>query len=394
MNKVRLNIPGSKSYTNRSLILAALTKGEVRIDNPLFSDDTRSMIGCLQALGIKIKVLEDHILVSGDISDVKDQDFNLNVGLSGTTMRFILALSCITAGKKKIYGEEPLNKRPIKDLVEALRQLSGDIDYLGVSGFPPVLVKSSSLHPGTVNLRGDISSQYFSALLLISPMVGEIKFQVKGSQISKPYIDMTKNLVKKFGSKKYFIEADFSSAAYFFAVAALTKSRLTLKNLNLKSKQADIAFLKILKGMGNKIIYGKNQITIVGKGVAALNVDMKDCPDQVQTLAVLAAFAKGVTTISGVASLRIKETDRLAALQKELKKMDIKTAVTKDTLTIYGGNPKSARIETYGDHRMAMSFAIAGVKLPGMKIVNPDVVNKTFPYFWRELNKITGVQKL
>lgn len=405
-----LTIPGSKSYTNRALLLAAMTGSKVKIVNPLTSDDTRSMIDCLKTLGIKVLEKKDSIEISGNLGGLPNRLYNLDANLSGTTLRFLLALSTIIPGTKKLWGKEGLNKRPIGELVSGLTQLGARIDYLGVRGFPPVLVQSSSLHPGIVKLKGNISSQYISAVLMIAPMVGEVTIQIIGEQISKPYIDMTTNTIKQFGveiinedykryivshkqqykATQYTVEGDYSSASYFLAVAALTKSKITLENINPKSKQGDMKFIKILEIMGNRISFDQNQLTIQGKGIKPVNVDMRDCPDQIQTLAVLAAFAKGITKISGVSSLRIKETDRIFALREELKKMGIRTSSTKDTLTIYGGNPKAARIDTFSDHRMAMSFAVAGAKLSGMEINDPDVVSKTFPTFWEKL-KALGV---
>jgi 3-phosphoshikimate 1-carboxyvinyltransferase len=193
---------------------------------------------------------------------------------------------------------------------------------------------------------------------------------------------------QQYIKNQYVIEGDYSSAGYFFAIAALTQSTITLKNLNPNSAQADRQFLNILAKMGNKIKMSDHEITIMGKHIIPQTVDMTDCPDQVQTMAVLAAFAKGVTKISGVRTLRLKETERVQALKNELAKMGIKTEDTLDTLTIYGGEPHAALIETYGDHRMAMAFAVAGTKLSGMKIQNPEVVNKTFPTFWDKLRSL------
>jgi len=192
----------------------------------------------------------------------------------------------------------------------------------------------------------------------------------------------------------YVVEGDVSSASYFFAIAALTGSKLTVKNLNPKSFQADMGFLKILEEMGSDVAYGQASITVTGQGMEPVNVDMRDCPDQAQTLAVLAAFADGQTIITGIQSLRVKETERIVALQQELDKMGIKTESTDGSLTIHGGRPRPARIATYGDHRMAMSFAVAGAKLPGMVIEEPDVVTKTFPDFWEKLAGLgVGVER-
>lgn len=387
--QARIKIPGSKSYTNRALLIAALSGSKVKIINPLISDDTSAMIECLK----KIK---------------RSRSSKLDCNLSGITIRFMLALSAITKGTQILYGKEGLNNRPIGELVDALTQLGAKIEYLNKKGYPPVRVSSSKLNPGTTKINGSVSSQFISSILMVAPVIGEITIKIIGKQVSKPYIDMTIDIMKKFGVKvkndnykkyhasagqkysaeKYVVEGDLSSASYFAAIAVLTKSTITLMNINPNSKQADMRFIKILQSMGNKVVFGKDQITIQGKTIRPITINMEDCPDQIQTLAILASFAKGVTKISRIQSLRIKETDRIFALTNELKNMGIRTSVTKDTLTIFGGNPKSAQIETYGDHRMAMAFAVAGSKLPGMQIKNPDVVNKTFPDFWKKLDSI------
>ncbi|HSA84358.1 MAG TPA: 3-phosphoshikimate 1-carboxyvinyltransferase, partial [Patescibacteria group bacterium] len=400
-------IPGSKSYTNRALLLAALTNNPVTIINPLMSDDTRTMISCLQTLGITITISDDRIVVTGSIADITEKAYELDAHISGVSIRFITALATIIPGTKTIYGKEGLNKRPIKDLVDGLKQLGAEIEYLEKEGFPPIRISSQKLTPGAILLNGEISSQFLSAMLMITPLVGDVSIAIEGDQISKPYIDMTLDTMKNFGvtienndyleyqitkqqytATSYNVEGDFSSAGYFFAIATLTKSTLTLQNLNPDSKQADKKLLDVLEDMGSKITYEKNAITIQGTGVIPMEIDVTDFPDQAQTLAVLAAFAEGTTVLKGVQSLRIKETERVIAVQNELKKMEIETTATHDTLTIYGGNPKPATIDTYGDHRMAMAFAVAGTKLTGIKINNPEVVSKTFPDFWKKLNGI------
>lgn len=406
-----VTIPGSKSYTNRALLMAAMTKDRVKIINPLLSDDTKAMIHCLETLGIRINVLNDCIEVIDSIHDIKPNNYLLDANLSGTTMRFILPLLSIIPGVKILKGKTKLNKRPIKGLVDTLRHLGAQIDYLDKKDHPPLRITSSRLKNRMVVLDGSISSQYLSALLMIAPLIDGLTIKIKGIQVSKPYIDMTIDTMKKFGVtvvnqdykkyivskkqaykiKQYTVEGDFSSAGYFFAIAALTKSTLTLKNINSDSLQADRKILNVLEEMGSKIIYGENEITIQGKGVKPLEVNVIDFPDQAQTLAVLAAFARGVTKLSGINTLRVKETDRVAALEKELKKMDVKTSSTISALIIRGGKPQPTQIDTYGDHRMAMSFAIAGTMLSGIKINDPDVVSKTFPDFWKKLNAI-GVQ--
>lgn len=404
-----IEMPGSKSYTNRALVMAALTKGPVILSNPLYSEDTEAMIACLRTLGLRIETLPQQIIVHDDISVIQNRSYELFAKDSGTTLRFLLALLCLAPGIQVISGNSGLNARPIKDLVDALRWLGAKIDYLEKEGEPPLKIHSSSLGSlGEVTIEASMSSQFISALLMIAPFLDGLNLRLRGEPISRPYIDMTLHTMQEWGvdvvrtekgsyhiprgksyqKNQYVIEGDYSSAGYFFAIAALTQSSITLKNLNASSAQADRKFLNILAGMGNEINVSDQGITVIGKQILPLTLDMADCPDQVQTMAVLAAFAQGVTKISGVRSLRIKETERVKALKNELAKMGIKTEDTHDTLTIYGGTPHAALIDTYGDHRMAMAFAVAGTKLPGMKIRNPEVVNKTFPSFWDRLNAL------
>lgn len=410
-----VEIPGSKSYTNRALLMATMCREPVRILKPLISDDTRAMIHCLKTLGIEIDERADEIIVKGHITDVQAREYELDADLSGTTIRFMLALSCVIPGVQILSGKIGLNKRPISDLVDGLRQLGAEIEYLEKEGFPPLRVSSDKLHPGTVRMNGGVSSQYFSAILMIIPQVGDVTIEVIGEQISKPYIDMTIDSMSRFGvaaanykyeryqvlagqvyqGTEYSVEGDVSSASYFAAIAVLTKSKITLTNMNPQSVQADMKFFQILEDIGTSVSYDKDCIVVTGSGVKPIEADMEGCPDQAQTMAVLAAFAPGTTKLTGVRSLRVKETERVKALEAELAKMGIKTESTKDLLTIYGGDPKPGTIDTYGDHRMAMSFAVAGTKLDGMQIHDPDVVAKTFPDFWKKLESIgVGVKKV
>ena len=407
----QVSIPGSKSYTNRALIIAALSSKAVTVRNYLKSDDTAAMIECLSQLGFSLNVQDDLIKVSPSIEPASRKTIELNARLSGTTIRFILALACVMPGTKILTGLEGLNKRPIKDLVDGLRQLCANIEYSERDGYPPLKIMSSVLKPGITKLNGDISSQYFSAIMMIAPQVGELAIEVVGNQISKSYIDMTIDTMRQFGVivenndyksykirsrqkytlDEYTVEGDYSGAGYFLGLGALTKSRIELKNLNPHSKQGDRRFADILKTMGNEIIEGNSSLTIIGHGVKPIEVDMELCPDQAQTLAVLAAFAPGKTVIKGIRSLRVKETERVVAIQNELKKMRINTEATNDVLTIFGGNPKPATIDTYGDHRMAMSFSLAGTIINGIRINNPQVVEKTFPSFWETMSQ-SGVK--
>lgn len=406
-----IDIPGSKSYTNRALVMAALTKGKITLYNPLYCEDTEAMIEALRVLGLRIETLQDQIIVHDDISIIKNRSYDLFAKDSGTTVRFLLAMLCLTPGTQVIKGNLRLNERPIKHLVDALRLLGAKIEYLEKEGQLPLKIYSSSLSKKSdVIIDASMSSQFFSALLLIAPMLDGLKIHIHGKLISKPYIDMTINMMHEWGvvvfqmeegsyhippsqyyqKNQYVIEGDFSSAGYFFAIAALTQSTITLKNLNPDTTQGDRHFLNILVKMGNEIKTHDDGITIIGKQILPVSLDMEDCPDQVQTMAVLAAFTNGVTKISGVRSLRLKETERVQALKNELMKMGIRTEDTEDSLVIYGGKPHAASINTYSDHRMAMAFAVAGTKLQGMKIHNPEVVNKTFPTFWEKLKMLTS----
>jgi 3-phosphoshikimate 1-carboxyvinyltransferase len=396
-------VPGSKSHTNRALIMAALTQGSVSLKHPLYSEDTEAMIKCLKTLGLQIETNPNEIIVNGCIDSIEKKHYELFAKDSGTTVRFLLALLCIVPGIKILRGTQRLNERPIKDLVNALRKLGAQIEYTHKEGQLPVKISSSSLSGSSVDLKSDISSQFCSALLLISPSFSKsFTLRLRGQLISKPYVEMTLSCMREGGidvveqkdqsyfiaakqsylKKHYRIEGDFSSAGYFFALAALTKSAITVKNLDPFSPQADRKFLDILKNMGHVISYGDDWIQVEGKELKALDLDMENCPDQVMTMAVLAAFAPGATRISGVRSLRVKETERVEALKKELGKMGIRTEDTHDTLTIYGGSPHGATIDTYNDHRIAMAFAIASFPLPKMVIRDPQVVGKTFPDFW------------
>jgi len=426
-----VSIPGSKSYTLRALLLAALSCGAVRIHNALLSDDTRAMSACLRKLGKQVKY-ENQALAVSDFSDdlkhelrrhdlLSDEDGRdpvvLDVDLSAASMRFLIALCCLLPGTQILQGREGLNKRPVADLVDSLQRMGAKIEYLDRPGYPPVQISSETLTGANAVISGETSSQYASALLMIAPVLAErlgqnVTLKITGPLLSRPYLEMTRQTMANFGvatqwesehricipqgsryhQPDYAVEADASSAAYFFALAALTGSAITVQPVNPASAQADMAFLTILEKMGNPVVRHEHGITVTGTGIRPLgHVDMRHCPDQAQTLAVLAAFADGETYMTGLQSLRVKETDRLAAVCAELGKMGIHTEATADTLRVYGGRPHAAIVDTYGDHRMAMAFAVAGAQLPGLKIRNPQVVSKTFPTFWQALRQ-AGVQ--
>lgn len=391
--KALVDVPGSKSYSLRALLISYMAESDFEINGLLASEDVSAMKQCIKGL--------------------KNKNVSLNAKDSGLTARFIIALSCITSGTQVISGSKGLSKRPVKDLVSALTSLGAEIKYLQKEGHLPVRISSSNFSSDTVNLSGEISSQYLSALLLVAPCLNNgLTINIVDDLISKPYVDMTIDIMQHFGvsvknykykkfeispqkyqAKNYTVEGDYSSAGYFFALAALNKSEITVKNLNVKSKQADYNLLNILEKMGAKVIKNDNSITVTGKELKPVNINMENCPDQAMTIAALAAFCEGESKISGIKSLRVKETERIKALENELSKMQIQTSSTDDSLTIHGGKPQPANIDTYKDHRIAMSFSIAATKLDNIKIINPSTVNKTFPGFWNELNKITTVSQ-
>lgn len=411
----KIILPGSLSISIRALIIASLIKGKVKLVNPLKSDDTYALVKALKVLGVDIKGGRNHFNVLGSIEDVKEKDYELNINLSGRSARMLLGLLCIVPGRKILTCAKEFKKRPIKDLVDALNSLGADIRYLEKKGHLPLQINSSTLYPGKVKMNGRISSQYFSTIMLIAPMVGSIEIDVLGTQVSKSFIDITINIMKKFGvevlNKRYkqyvvengqhyqnpgplLIEPDATSASYFFAIAALTKSSIRILHLSPNSAQGDVRFVDILEKMGCVVIKNNEKKWIEVKGtdtLKAIEENMIDNPDIVQTLAIVAAFAKGKTRLRGIEHLKLKETDRITAVKKELSKMGIKVSASKDSLTIIGGNPKGVSIETYGDHRMAMAFAVVGTKIKNMVIKNPEVVSKSFPSFWKELGGITKI---
>ncbi len=404
-----ITLPGCIGYTIRALNIAAMTKGSVTINNPLKSDDTYHMFNALKTLGIAVEEGDNYFIVHGDISDIADNEYLIDIGLSGRTARSILGLLAVVPGTKIVTCKEPFKKRPIADLVDGLRQLGVKIDYLETDGHLPVKISSSSIATKTAKMTGNLSSQYFSSLMMIAPVVGGLTIDVVGEQASIPFIDMTIAIMKEFGVTvennhykqynittgqhytspgTYEIEPEATAASYFFALAALTKSTIRILHLDPHSVQGDIKFADVLAKMG--CLVKKNEtgkwIEVTGTDrLTGITINMNETPDLVPTLAVVAAFAQGETKITNIAHVRLKETDRIESPQKELSKMGIKTNATDDTFSIFGGDPNGATIDTYHDHRIAMAFAVAGSKIADIKINDPDVVTKSFPNFWKKL---------
>jgi 3-phosphoshikimate 1-carboxyvinyltransferase len=412
--RAEIRVPGSKSITNRALVLAALASNEdgCQLCGVLRCEDTEVMIEALRALGFGV---EAHWRASPPLVRVRRdnlfrpipaQKADLFVGNSGTTMRFLTALVSLGHGRYRLDGVARMRERPIEDLLSALRKLGVQAHSERGDGFPPVLVETTGLRGGRVRIKGDLSSQFLSGLLMAAPLAREeVVIEVDGPMVSTPYVTMTVEMMKGFGVRVdcerdmrfvvpgrqeyvrhgFDVEPDASAASYFWAAAALTGGRVTVPGLGLQSLQGDVRFVKILKEMGCQVDQSKHFTTVSGGALAGTDVDMNDISDCVMTLAAVACFAKGPTTIRNVAHIRHKETDRLRALATELRRIGAGVEEFADGLTIIPGPLHGAEIETYNDHRMAMSMALVGLRVPGIVIKNPGCVAKTYPAFFQDL---------
>jgi len=403
------NVPGSKSITNRALLLAALAEGTSVLENVLDSDDTRRMREGLQALGISVRDgAPGQLLVEGGRSHLRPPAQPIFVGNSGTTVRFLAAAAVLVPGAVTFVGDEAMAKRPIADLVEGLRQLGVAVDC--ASGCPPLTVHGGRLPGGAIRLRGDKSSQYLTALLLVAGLgEAELAITIDGELVSRPYVEMTRRMVADFGGlveptadgfiarraaayrgRAYRIEPDASSASYPFALAALGHD-LTVPDLGTRSLQGDHAFTALLARMGATVEAGATTTRINGSGaLAGIDCDMHHISDTVMTLAAIAPLAQGPTTIRNVANIRLKETDRLAATVAELRRLGQEVEHGDDWLRIIPRPLVPATVACYQDHRMAMSFAVLGAATGAVAIADPDCVAKTYPGFWDDLRACYG----
>jgi 3-phosphoshikimate 1-carboxyvinyltransferase len=404
--------PGSKSITNRAIVCAALAQGESTLRGALDSDDTQVMIAALQQLGVAIEVADEGRLlrVSGCDGQIPARQAELFVGNSGTTMRFLTALVSLGHGEFRLDGVPRMQERPIGDLVEALTRLGVRIDCEGTNNCPPVTVRASGLPGGVASIRGDISSQFLSGLLMAAPYaLKPVLLQVDGTLVSIPYVAMTLQVMEAFSgefeatpgfrrievsnvaryrARDYGVEPDASAASYFFAAAAITGGRVTVEGLSRTSLQGDVKFCDCLEQMGAKVLYGDDSTTIEGGRLKGIDVDMNNISDTVQTLAVTALFAEGRTRIHNVAHIRHKETDRIAATAAELRKLGAVVHEFDDGLEIEPRALQGAEIDTYDDHRMAMSFALAGLRTPNLVIRHPECTAKTYPRFFDDLEQL------
>jgi 3-phosphoshikimate 1-carboxyvinyltransferase len=410
----RVTLPGSKSYTNRSLPIAALADGVSTISGALESDDTRYMVEALRQLGIEVEADWERsvIRVAGQGGRIPAECAELYLGNSGTSVRFLTALAALANGEIRLDGTARMRERPLAPLIDGLAELGVGIRSETGNGCPPVVIRAAGLPGGTIRMRGDVSSQYFSAVAMVLPYArAPLEIVVDGDLVSKPYIDMTASTMAAFGvalhhdcyqrlwvepgqrfaARDYVVEPDASAASYFFALAAVTGGTVTVEHLPPTSTQGDLAFVDALEQMGCVVERSDNNVTVTGpERLGGIEIDMNPISDTVPTLAAIAPFATGPVVIRNVEHIRVKETDRIAAVVTELRRMGVDVDELDDGLVIRPSVPQPVTIQTYDDHRMAMSFAITATQVPGTSIADPGCVAKTVPGFWRLLFPLLG----
>lgn len=407
-----VEVPGSKSLTQRALIAAALAEGESGLIGPLASEDTSYTIGALRLMGIAVDDSDPaRWLVRGNGGTIVEPKEEIFLGNNGTATRFLTSVAALGHGRFRISGAERMSERPIGPLMEALQGWGVRIVSEAGNNCPPLALDAQGLAGGRTILPEGKSSQYLSSLLLVAPYAAEpAELEVQGEVLSRPYVEMTLDVMADFGIRveaapalnffriprgsyhgiEYSIEGDASGASYFWAAAAITGGRVTVANVPVPSLQGDTELVPLLARMGCRVSRVDGGITVRGpEKLQAIEVDMGNMPDVAPTLAVVAAFAEGTTVINNIAHLRIKECDRLAAMVTELEKMGADVEEEPDRMIIHGRaggrNLHGAEIETYQDHRIAMCFGVAGLKIPGVKITGEDCVVKSFPDFWQRI---------
>jgi len=406
-----ISIPGSKSYTQRALVIASLADGPSVLRHPLISEDTCHLIDALRSLGAGIIVDTDEIRIKGTGGRLRCPPHPISLGNNGTALRLLTTMVALGQGIFTLTGDQRLCERPVKPLLDALRNMGVDAGSSDRHGFPPVVIRADGIGGGRVVLQDIESSQYVSSLLISSPYARhDMEIDLAGRIPSLPYVKMTVEAMRNFGQtvmeapphryivrhgrpyegRIYAVEGDVSSASYFFLAAALTKGRVRVENINPRSLQGDLGLVSLMEGLGCSVVRGERWIELTGGNLTAgdRRFNLNDMPDMVPTLAVLSALRSGRTIITDVAHLRHKESNRLSAMVTELLRIGITARETDDGITIEGGTPHGADIETYNDHRIAMSFAALGLVVPGMRIRNPACVHKSFPVFWEMLDRL------
>jgi 3-phosphoshikimate 1-carboxyvinyltransferase len=410
-----VQIPGSKSLSNRALLLASLAEGTTHITNLLESDDTRYMLDALKALGIVYTLSEDKTectIVGNGGAFTLNTSLELFLGNAGTAMRPLCAALCLGKGEITLTGEPRMKERPIGHLVEALREAGATITYLENEGYPPLTIEAEGLRGGEVSVDGTISSQFLTALLMAAPLAkSDMTIHIKGELVSKPYIDITLDIMKKFGVEvenqdyrcftiqagqsykalsHYMVEGDASSASYFLAAAAIKGGSIRVKGIGSQSIQGDKYFADVLEEMGAEVTWERDAITVRKRNLKPIDMDFNHIPDAAMTIATMALFCKGTSTLRNIFNWRVKETDRLYAMATELRKVGADVIEGEDYLTITPPTAlKHAAIDTYNDHRMAMCFSLLALDDASVTINEPECVNKTFPTYFELLEKVS-----
>ncbi len=412
--------PGSKSLTNRALICAAFADGDSTLIGTLKSEDTEVMIEAIRVIGVAVDDTDAgqklHVRTSNRrLMDSKADLTDLYIANSGTTIRFLTAALSAFGGHYRLHGVDRMHQRPIGDLTEAIASvIGGTIKTVSPGGCPPVMISSTGWNGNRVSVAGNVSSQYLSGLMMAAPIAASpTRIEVVGDLVSRPYVDMTAEVMRSFGADvtiseqddsvsveigeanyigtNYSIEPDASAASYFWAAAAVTGGKVTVDGLCRNAMQGDVGFVDVLEKMGCDVVHADDSITVIGKTLHAVDVDMNVISDTVQTLAIVALFADGPTRVRGVAHNRFKETDRIGDLAVELRKLGARVDEHEDGMTIHPPkSPQAATLETYHDHRMAMSFSLAGLRIPGVKILNPSCTSKTYPDYFADLERLIG----
>ncbi|WP_454720445.1 MULTISPECIES: 3-phosphoshikimate 1-carboxyvinyltransferase [Cupriavidus] len=418
-----VRLPGSKSISNRVLLLAALAEGETRVRDLLDSDDTRVMLQALRTLGVAWRQEDGVCVVRGAGGNFPNKSADLFMGNAGTAIRPLTAALALQGGSYKLSGVPRMHERPIGDLVDGLRQIGAQIDYLGTEGYPPLQISPAPIRvDAPIRVRGDVSSQFLTALLMTLPLAdaanGTIEIEVVGELISKPYIEITLNLLARFGIEvrregwsrfivparaayrspgEIFVEGDASSASYFLAAGAIGGGPLRVEGVGMSSIQGDVKFAEALNRMGVNVMAGANWIEVRGTErddgrLRGIELDCNHIPDAAMTLAVAALFADGPTTLTNIASWRVKETDRIAAMATELRKLGVTVEEGADYLKVTPPSQwqtPAAGIDTYDDHRMAMCFSLAAFGPLPVRINEPGCVAKTFPDYFEVFASVT-----
>ncbi|MBF7072862.1 3-phosphoshikimate 1-carboxyvinyltransferase [Glaciecola sp. MH2013] len=403
-----VNVPGSKSLSNRALLLAALSEGVTTLTNLLDSEDIQHMLNALTKLGVNYTLSDNKTrceLVGMGGAFSCSEALSLFLGNAGTAMRPLCAALAFSDVDVELTGEPRMEERPIGDLVEPLLAAGADITYLKAEGFPPLKIRGKKLDVDGFEVDGSVSSQFLTALLMAAPLLNQnVRIAIKGELVSKPYIDITLKTMEKFGvvvdndnyqsfsiskNAKYLaptsflVEGDASSASYFLAAAAIKGGTVKVTGVGRSSIQGDVAFADVLEAMGAKVEWGNDYIAVTGAPLTAVNMDMNHIPDAAMTIATTALFAEGTTTISNVYNWRVKETDRLNAMATELRKVGAEVVEGHDFIQVTPANSLlHANIDTYNDHRMAMCFSLLALGDAGITINDPKCTAKTFPNYF------------